>query len=49
MKSDIEIAQSAQMKDILEITKEAGIEQKYVEQYGNICSSKAQINFVFLP
>ena len=45
MKSDIEIAQSAQMKDILEITKEAGIEQKYVEQYGNY---KAKIDLSLL-
>ncbi len=35
MKSDIEIAQSTEMKNILEITKEAGIDESYVEQYGN--------------
>lgn len=34
MKSDIEIAQSAHMKNILEITKELGIDDKYMEQYG---------------
>ena len=45
MKSDIEIAQSAQMKNILDITKEAGIEQKYVEQYGNY---KAKIDLSLL-
>lgn len=35
MKSDIEIAQSAQMKNILEIAKDAGIGPDYIEQYGN--------------
>lgn len=33
-KTDIEIAQSVQMKPIMEIATEAGIEEKYVEQYG---------------
>lgn len=45
MKSDIEIAQSTQMKNILNITKEAGIDQKYVEQYGNY---KAKIDLSLL-
>jgi len=45
MKSDIEIAQSAQMKNILEITKDAGIDQKYVEQYGKY---KAKIDLSLL-
>jgi len=45
MKSDIEIAQSAHMKNILEITKDAGIDQKYVEQYGNY---KAKIDLSLL-
>ena len=35
MKSDIEIAQDTQMKNILDVTKDAGIDDKYVEQYGN--------------
>ena len=35
MKSDIEIAQSAHMKNILDIAADAGIDRKYVEQYGN--------------
>lgn len=34
-KSDIEIAQSVEMKNITEIADTAGIEQKYLEQYGN--------------
>ncbi len=33
--SDIEIAQGCQMKPITEIAKNAGIEAKYLEQYGN--------------
>ncbi len=45
MKSDIEIAQSTQMKNILEITKDAGIDSKYVEQYGNY---KAKIDLSLL-
>ena len=34
-KSDIEIAQSVEMKNIVEIANTAGIEPKYLEQYGN--------------
>ena len=34
MKSDIEIAQSVQMQPITEIAKVAGIDEKYLEQYG---------------
>lgn len=34
-KSDIEIAQSVQMKNITGIAQAAGIEPKYLEQYGN--------------
>ena len=45
MKSDIEIAQSTKMKNILEITKEAGIDESYVEQYGNY---KAKIDLSLL-
>ena len=33
--SDIEIAQQCQMKHIKEIAEKAGIEEKYLEQYGN--------------
>ncbi|MBR3621385.1 MAG: formate--tetrahydrofolate ligase, partial [Clostridia bacterium] len=33
--SDIEIAQRCQMKKITEIAKTAGIDDKYLEQYGN--------------
>ena len=35
MKTDIEIAQSAEMKKITEIAQTAGIDEKYLEQYGN--------------
>ncbi len=34
MKTDIEIAQSCVMQPITEIAKTAGIDQKYIEQYG---------------
>ncbi len=44
-KSDIEIAQSVQPKHILEIAKTAGIEDKYIEQYGNV---KAKIDLSIL-
>lgn len=39
--TDIEIAQSVQMKNIREIAKTAGIDEKYLEQYG---SYKAKID-----
>ena len=45
MKTDIEIAQSVQMKHINEIAQTAGIDQKYVEQYG---SYKAKIDLSLL-
>ncbi len=35
MKTDIEIAQSVEMKHIGEIAKNAGIDEKYIEYYGN--------------
>lgn len=44
-KSDIEIAQESTPKHILEIAKTAGIEDKYLEQYGN---NKAKIDLSFL-
>lgn len=34
-KSDIEIAQETTMQHILEVAKTAGIDEKYIEQYGN--------------
>ena len=34
-KSDIEIAQSCQMRHITEIAKSADVDKKYIEQYGN--------------
>ncbi|MBE7012007.1 MAG: formate--tetrahydrofolate ligase [Ruminococcaceae bacterium] len=45
MKTDIEIAQSAKMENITEIAKTAGIDSKYIEQYGNY---KAKIDLSLL-
>lgn len=45
MKSDIEIAQSATMEDIKTIAIKRGIDEKYIEQYGNY---KAKIDLSFL-
>ena len=44
-KSDIEIAQSVTPKHILDIAKVAGVDQKYIEQYGN---HKAKIDLSLL-
>ena len=33
--SDIEIAQQCQMQHIRDIAKKAGVDEKYIEQYGN--------------
>ena len=44
-KSDIEIAQSVEMKPIIEIAKTAGVEDKYLEQYGKY---KAKIDLSIL-
>ena len=35
MKSDIEIAQACPMRHIREIAREVGVEERYLEQYGN--------------
>ena len=43
--SDIEIAQSAKMQHISEIAKAAGVDEKYIEQYGNY---KAKIDLSLL-
>ena len=43
--SDIEIAQGCEMKHITEIAESAGIDKKYVEQYGNY---KAKIDLSLL-
>ena len=43
--SDIEIAQQAKMQKITEIAKVAGIDEKYIEQYGNY---KAKIDYSLL-
>ena len=44
-KSDIEIAQECKMKHIREIAETAGIDEKYLEQYGN---HKAKIDYNLL-
>ena len=45
MKSDIEIAQSCTMKPIREIAATAGVDEKYLELYGNY---KAKIDYNLL-
>ena len=44
-KTDIEIAQECEMKPITEIAAKAGIDDKYLEQYGKY---KAKINYNLL-
>ena len=44
-KSDIEIAQSTPMQHITEVAKTAGIDPKYLEQYGNY---KAKVDYNIL-
>ena len=44
-KSDIEIAQACQKKKITEIAEAAGVEEKYLEQYGNY---KAKVDYALL-
>lgn len=44
-KSDIEIAQSAKLRPITEIAKDAGIDEKYLEVYGRY---KAKVDFSYL-
>ena len=45
MKTDIEIAQATQMQPITEIAERAGIEDKYLEQYGKY---KAKVDLSLL-
>jgi len=45
IKSDIEIAQATPMQRITEVAKTAGVEEKYLEQYGNY---KAKIDYSLL-
>ncbi len=45
MLTDIEIAQSVTPKNILEIARRAGIDEKYIEQYGN---KKAKLDLSLL-
>ena len=44
-KSDIEIAQETPMLHIREIAKTAGVDEKYLEQYGNY---KAKVDYNIL-
>lgn len=44
-RSDIEIAQAAELRHIREIATEAGIPEQYLEQYGN---DKAKVNYALL-
>ena len=44
MYTDIEIAKSAHMKNILDVANDIGIDSKYIEQYGNY---KAKIDLSF--
>ena len=44
-KSDIDIAQACKMQKITEIAKLAGIDEKYLELYGNY---KAKVNYKLL-
>ena len=44
-KSDIAIAQACQKKKITEIAAVAGVEEKYLEQYGNY---KAKVDYALL-
>jgi formate--tetrahydrofolate ligase len=45
VKSDIEIAQATEMEHILGVAKTAGIDEKYLEQYGNY---KAKVDYNYL-
>ena len=45
MMTDIEIAQSVEMKPIVEIAKTAGVDDKYLEQYGKY---KAKVDYSLL-
>ena len=45
IKTDIEIAQACKMKKITEIAETAGIDGKYIEQYGNY---KAKVDLSIL-
>ena len=44
-KSDIQIAQECEKKKITEIAKLAGVDEKYLEQYGNY---KAKVDYALL-
>ena len=44
-KTDIQIAQECEKKKITEIAKVAGVDEKYLEQYGNY---KAKVDYQLL-
>ena len=44
-KTDIEIAQETVMQPITEVAKTAGVDEKYLEQYGNY---KAKVDYNIL-
>ena len=44
-KSDIQIAQESEMKNIREIAEAAGLDEKYIELYGNY---KAKVDYNLL-
>ena len=44
-KTDIEIAQETEMQHIREVAKTAGVDEKYLEQYGNY---KAKVDYNIL-
>ena len=45
VKTDIEIAQACKPKHITEIARTAGVDEKYLEQYGNY---KAKVDYQLL-
>ncbi|MBQ3425141.1 MAG: formate--tetrahydrofolate ligase, partial [Clostridia bacterium] len=45
VKSDIEIAQECEKRHIREIARIAGVDEKYLEQYGNY---KAKVDYALL-
>ena len=45
IKSDIQIAQETEMKNIMEIADSAGLDRKYIELYGNY---KAMVDYNLL-
>ena len=46
MPSDIEIAQATEMQKITEVAKTAGVDEKYLEQYGNYMAKIDYVNLM---